>query len=62
MYVWQLRQRLVEQLPGEVKLLRRMLNSEDVSALLRAQSLRAQSLSDAAMRHCGVMTASTTHG
>jgi hypothetical protein len=38
-HVWQLPQRLVEAQAGEVKLLRRMLDSEDVSALLRAQCI-----------------------
>jgi hypothetical protein len=39
--VWQLPQRLVEPRAGEAKLLRRMLDSEDVSALLRAQCIVA---------------------
>jgi hypothetical protein len=37
--VWQLPQRLVEPRAGETKLLRRMLDSEDVAALLRAQCI-----------------------
>lgn len=37
--VWQLPQQLVEPRTGEAKLLRRMLDSEDVSALLRAQCI-----------------------
>jgi hypothetical protein len=37
--VWQLPQRLVEARAGEAKLLRRMLDSEDVLALLRAQCI-----------------------
>lgn len=39
--VWQLPQRLVEHRAGETKLLRRMLDSEDVAALLRAQCIVA---------------------
>lgn len=39
--VWQLPQRLVEARAGEAKLLRRMLDSEDVAALLRAQCVVA---------------------
>ncbi len=39
--VWQLPQRLVEPRAGEAKLLKRMLDSEDVPALLRAQCIVA---------------------
>jgi len=39
--VWQLQQRLVEPRPNEAKLLRRLLDSEDASALLRAQRIVA---------------------
>lgn len=41
MRVWQLPQRLVEPRAGEAKLLRRLLDSEDVTGLLRAQCLVA---------------------
>jgi hypothetical protein len=37
--VWQLPARLVEPRAGEAKLLRRLLDSEDVAGLLRAQCL-----------------------